>query len=323
MKDRKKQFFLITLHLLFWLFVCVAFCVLSFLRPMAMHDWKEILSALMVAGMVYANYLLLIPKLLLQGKRKQFWTCAIVLVAVSVAIEMLLTYSDMHIRCSFLDSEQLKIQYYTSIFLLLLRNFSFFLFFLVLRLYRANALVLENVEKVITQEVYKLIVISPKDKLQLVDFKDIAYFSCDNNGIVLTMKNEKQIQCNGTLLELEYLIPPEYWIRANRQTLVMRDSIVRYNTSALCINVNGQEQIISYFSTKPEEVLENLKRWNPDLYTSEDFGEEVRLPDELHQLQEYLEQNPDANLQQISEALHISNRTTQRRMAELRKLNLI
>ena len=127
----------------------------------------------------------------------------------------------------------------------------------------------------------------------------------------------------GTLLELESLIPQEYWIRANRQTLVMRDSIVRYNTSALCIHVNGHEHLIHYYSTKQEEVLENLKRWNPALYTSEDFGEEACLHEELQQLQKYLEQSPDANIQQISDALHISNRTVQRRLSELRKLNQI
>lgn len=275
----------------------------------------------MVAGMAYMSYFVLVPKLLLSGKHKLFWTLTLVMLIGVMAAEMLLVNPDVQERCCWQTAEQLKLQYHTSFFLLLLRDASFFLFFLVLRLYRANALVLENMEKVITQEVYKLIVVSPKDKLQLVDFKDIAFFSCDNDGIVLTLKNEKQILRNGTLSELESLIPPEYWIRANRQTLVMRDSIVRYNTAALCLNVNGHEQIIPYFSTKPEEVLEHLKSWNPSLYTTDGFGEEACLPDELHQLQDYLEQNPDANLQQISEALHISSRTAQRRIAELRRLN--
>ena len=138
------------------------------------------------------------------------------------------------------------------------------------------------------------------------------------------MKNGKQVECYGTLSEIEELIPQEHWIRVNRQTLVMRDSIMHYNSFELCINVNGQEQNIQYYSTKPYEVLETLKNWNPSLYSSADsLGRKsnVILFGELKQLQDFLEKNPEASANQVSEAFHWSLRTSYRRMAELRRRN--
>lgn len=194
---------------------------------------------------------------------------------------------------------------------------------------RKNYFLIENVEKPFAFANDKLVVDLPNKTKQLIDIKYVSYFLCDNSEVVAIMKNGERIQQVGTLLELENWIPQEYWIRANRQTLVMRDSIVSYNSSALCVRVNGQDMIIRYFSTKSNEVFDMLKRWNPNIYIDGDYtamrigdGNES-LSDDLKRLWDYLEQNPNANMQQVAENLHISIRTAQRRLSELRKLNQI
>ena len=190
---------------------------------------------------------------------------------------------------------------------------------------RNHYFVIDNVERAFAYTDDKLVIISPERKQQLIDFKDIAYFSCGTDGVVLIMKNGETTHRSGTLSELEELIPPELRIRANRQTLVMRDSIVRYNDSALRVSVNGQDKIIHYYSTKTEEVLKQLKVWNPRLYSHEDFNEEnvgnrnTGLSEDLKRLRDYLDKNPDANAQQMADDLHFSLRTAQRRLAELKK----
>lgn len=323
-----KRIYAIGLHLLFWTAVCSFFCVVSFLRPMSFHYWKEVFSALLVAGMVYVNYFVLVPEFLLKKRHILFWSVAFALVVGTVAVELLLVNSDMRRRCYYLDPTQMRIQYITSCFLLFLRNVSFFIFFLMVKLYRINAILLKNVEKLIIQEVYKLVVISQKNKPILIEFKDIAYFTCNDDRLFITMKNGKQIECYGTLSEIEELIPSEHWIRVNRQTLVMRDSIMHYNSFALCVNVNGQEQNIQYYSTKPFEVLQTLKEWDPSIYLSEDSlgiksdeDCDIFLSGELKQLLEFLEKNPEASAKEVSEAFHWSLRTSYRRMAELQRRN--
>ena len=83
---------------------------------------------------------------------------------------------------------------------------------------RNHYFVIDNVERAFAYTDDKLVVISPERKQQLIDFKDIACFSCDTDGVVLILKNGETTHRNGTLSELEELIPSELWTRVNRQT---------------------------------------------------------------------------------------------------------
>ena len=327
MPNRKKQIIEIVLHLLFWIAVYKLFCISSYLRPMAKVYWKEIVSIIFIGGMVYFNYFVLIPRLLLRGKKVSFWICAILLLFVTVAAEMLLLNSDIHERAIWVKN--FTLYYVNTAFLLFLRDFSFFLCFLLLKLYHTNAIVLEKVEKVVTSETYKLIIISPNEKPQLIDFNNIAYFLFENGEIVVILKNGEKKQRSGSLSDIEKMIPSELWLRANRQTLVMRDSIVRYTPTAICVAINGKEVSIPYYFTKQDEMISLLKAWNSDLYSPDDSGEEKPadedqpLSDDLKRLLDYLNGHPNASVQQVAKDLYLSTRTAQRRMTELRQLGLL
>ena len=89
--------------------------------------------------------------------------------------------------------------------------------------------------------------------------------------------------------------------------------------------MNGKHKVIHYFATKPEEILGQLKTWNPKLYSSENFNgmeeeDDVCLTEDLKRLQEYFDKNPKATAQQVANDLHFSIRTAQRRIAELKKM---
>lgn len=327
MKIRKQQIIEIVLHLLFWIVVYKIFSSFSYLRPMAKVFWKEKLTIVFIAGVVYFNYFLLIPRLLLKRKKLLFWLCAILSLMAAVVAEILSLNPDIHERAVWVNNRTLY--YLAMFFLLFFRDFSFFLFFLLLKLYRTNVIALERVEKMVTSEMYKLIIISPNEKPQLVDFNNIAYFSFEEGEIVIILKSGEKKQRNGSLSELENMIPSELWLRANRQTLVMRDSIVRYTPTVLIVKINGKEKIIPYYSTKQEEILRLLQEWNPDLFSLEDGKKEKPvdrdpvLSDDLKRLLDYLNAHPDASVQQVAKALYFSTRTAQRRMTELRQLGLL
>ena len=328
MPNRKQQILYITAHILFWIGVCICFCIFSFLRPLALHYWKEIVTVLFIAGMVYLNYFVLIPKLLLKRKRVFFWSCVIILLIGTMAAEMLLVDADMHERMVWLQGDYTP--YYSTVpFLLFFRDASFFLLFLMLKLYRVKAIVLERVEKMVTSETYKLIIISPNEKPQLIDFNNIVYFLFENGEIVVILKSGEKKQRSGSLSDIEKMIPSELWVRVNRQTLVMRDSIVRYTPTAICVAINGKEVSIPYYFTKQDEMISLLKAWNSELYSPDDSREEKPadtgqpLSDDLKRLLDYLNGHPNASVQQVAKDLYLSTRTAQRRMTELRQLGLL
>lgn len=194
---------------------------------------------------------------------------------------------------------------------------------------RKNYFVIENVERAFNYADGKLVVFLSDGKPRLIDFKDIAYFHCENNATVIIMKNGERIQRTGTLAELEDRIPPELRFRVNRQMIVLLDSILCYNDSALCVQVDGKEKVLPYFSTKQGEVLAALKAWNPELYSTEVFKEahpergDMQLSDDLKRILDYLNENPGAGVQQVAKDLHFSIRTAHRRMAVLRKMKLL
>lgn len=328
MPNRKQQILYITAHTLFWAGVCMCFCIFSFLRPIALHNWKEILSVLFIAGMVYLNYFVLVPMILLKRKRVFFWSCVIVLLIGIVAAEMLLVDADMRERMVWLQGDYTP-YYSTAPFLLFFRDASFFLLFLMLKLYRVKAIVLERVEKMVTSETYKLIIISPNEKPQLIDFNNIVYFLFENGEIVVILKSGEKKFKSGSLSDIEKMIPSELWVRVNRQTLVMRDSIVRYTPTAICVAINGKEVSIPYYFTKQDEMISLLKAWNSDLYSPDDRRKEKTaneghpLSDDLKRLLDYFNGHPDASVQQVAKDLYLSTRTAQRRMTELRQLGLL
>ena len=327
-QTRKGKAGRIMVHVLFWVATAVCFCHYSYLRPLSFYSWKEILSAVFLAGMVYTSYFVLIPKLLLRRRRVLFWLCVVLLIAATVAAELWLVDSDMHARAKWIKPDYFRIFYYTTACMLLFRDTSFFVFFLLLKLYRSHAIVLDNMGKAVSIETGKLIISSPDSKIRLVDFTDIALITYHNDQTIVTLKSGEQLSRDGYLSDVETLIPQEEWVRLNRHTLVMRNSIVRYTPTASFVRVKDEDIAIPYYSTRHNELLRTLKAWNPNLYAEEAekvSGHEIELAisDDEKRVLEYIGKHPGATMQEVADGLHYSLRTAQRRIADLRQKGLI
>ena len=325
-QTRKGKAGRIMVHVLFWVATAVCFCHYSYMRPMSFHYWKEIFSVVLLAGMVYTSYFVLIPKLLLRRRRVLFWLCVLLLIAVTVAAELWLVDSDMHARAKWLTDDQFYIFYYTTISLLFFRNSSFFVSFLLLKLYRSHAIVLDNMGKAVSLETSKIIISSPDSKIRLVDFTDIALITSHNGQTIVTLKSGEQLLRDGYLSDVEKLIPQEEWVRPNRYAMVMRSSIVRFTPVALYVRVKEEEMAIPYYSTKRNEIIHALKAWNKDLYAAAeemDYLMGLDLPEEAKRVLEYIGNHPGASMQQVADELHYSLRTAQRRIADLRQKGLV
>ena len=295
---------------------------------MSFHNWKEVLSAALVAGMVYTSYFVLIPKLLYRKKRFLFWVSILLLLLGIVVAELLLVNSDMHARARWLTDSQFKAFYYTSFVLLMFRDATFFVIFFLIKLYRTHAIVIENIRQEASKSANMLLVTSSEVGTRMVNFKDIAYFTYQDSETIVILKNGEQLLRDGYLSDVEKLIPQEEWVRPNRQTLVMRESIVRYTSVALYVRVKEEDMAIPYYSTKRNEIIQALKAWNKDLYAAAeemamDYLMGLDLPEEAKRILEYIGNHPGANMQQVADELHYSLRTAQRRIAELRQKGLV
>ena len=325
-QTRKGKVKHMIVHVLFWVATAVCFCHYSYMRPMSFHYWKEIFSVVLLAGMVYTSYFVLIPKLLLRRRRVLFWLCVLSLIAATVAVELWLVDSDMHARARWIEPDYFYLFYYSTIFTLVLRDATFFIFFLLLKLYRSHAIVLDNMGKAVSLETGKIIISSPDSKIRLVDFKDIALITYHNGQNIVTLKSGEQLLRDGYLSDVEKLIPQEEWVRPNRYAMVMRSSIVRFTPVALYVRVKEEEMAIPYYSTKRNEIIHALKAWNKDLYAAAeemDYLMGLDLPEEAKRVLEYIGNHPGASMQQVADELHYSLRTAQRRIADLRQKGLV
>ena len=325
-QTRKGKVKHMIVHVLFWVATAVCFCHYSYMRPMSFHYWKEIFSVVLLAGMVYTSYFVLIPKLLLRRRRVLFWLCVLSLIAATVAVELWLVDSDMHARARWIEPDYFYLFYYSTIFTLLLRDATFFIFFLLLKLYRSHAIVLDNMGKAVSLETGKIIISSPDSKIRLVDFTDIALITSHNGQTIVTLKSGEQLLRDGYLSDVEKLIPQEEWVRPNRYAMVMRSSIVRFTPVALYVRVKEEEMAIPYYSTKRNEIIHALKAWNKDLYAAAeemDYLMGLDLPEEAKRVLEYIGNHPGASMQQVADELHYSLRTAQRRIADLRQKGLV
>jgi hypothetical protein len=138
MKNKKKVID-IMLHILFWAFVLYEFLYHSVLRPFCIaHPYKEFLSVLCIAAMVYLNYFILLPLLFRKNKQLLFWCLALLSVLGSAFGEGLLVYPDIEslMLPAFSSVEGFREYIQCIFFSIISRNSCFFLFALVLKLYK-------------------------------------------------------------------------------------------------------------------------------------------------------------------------------------------
>ncbi|MBQ4440963.1 MAG: LytTR family transcriptional regulator [Bacteroidales bacterium] len=131
-----SSFWNIAGHAAFCVFLLVFFGRNCQLRPAAFGAfYKEYLSGLILIAMIYANYLFLIPNLYLKGKRFLFWLFALITVVASGMVEMIMVSPNIQ-HCFVGEEDRILLgEWFHYFSLVVLRNFGFFCFFFMLRIF--------------------------------------------------------------------------------------------------------------------------------------------------------------------------------------------
>lgn len=129
-----KRFTEIAAHILFWVLTGWFFVKYSFIRP-TIGVQRELLSVLMIMGIIYLNYFLLFPQLYKKGRQALYWIASLALVILITIIEVRI--ADPIVRKQLFIEEALLNQYINSLYFFIgLRQLGFLLFFLLLLFYR-------------------------------------------------------------------------------------------------------------------------------------------------------------------------------------------
>ncbi len=329
-KNKKNHIVAILLHLIFWTIVCLRFCNFSALRPLAFHTWKELLSVGFIMGMVYLNYFISIPHLMSKNRIVLFWICAVASVAACTCAELLLVHSDMLSRMQYVEKINRTLVWYDMTLQIFLRDASFFLFFFILKLYLTRNIQLRTTGKAITDKTDNVVIFLPKVGAKLISINDISYFSYEDAKTHIYLRNGEKYEQYCNLTDLEDTLPDDSFLRINRQTIIGLVNVLRFTSQAVQMNIQGQVRIMKFYSTKGDEILNRLKRWNPELYLDHPFGivtdtpaPPVKLTQEQRAVLQYVKDNPGTKTCDVADQFNISDSSAKRRLNELKDLGLV
>ncbi|MDL2308675.1 histidine kinase [Bacteroidales bacterium OttesenSCG-928-C03] len=144
MKKDIKSISFALFHIIFWVVAILFFWNYSYSRPFCRgEEYKEILSVLSMAVMVYLNYFILIPKLFFNRKYWSYILLSLIVVAAFSFIEFFLVKSCAQCVMENLPNYFIR-SYLTGVLLYTtFRYFAIFAFFTLLKLYEHA---LDNIE---------------------------------------------------------------------------------------------------------------------------------------------------------------------------------
>ena len=336
---KRKNYIQVIMHILFCIALLYWFYHYSIIRPSAYADpYKEIISTIILLSILYVNLLVLIPKIYYKNRHSIYFLLSLFLVCISGAAEMWLVESNIRQCVGNAFSEDGYKAYITStLFIVILRNSGFYLFFTMLGLYqhtKKNAL---------------------KEKKAIFKEKEIATFlRCNEASIVLNVNKMIYFQqkkerttihtttgsCHSvysTLNDIEEYLEGKC-IRINRNTLVVYDKVVSFSHDHLVVKNNRRGHFISlnYYKNNPSSIFTALQKSIPHLEekniknTSKNndfdrqnevkFDKKTEVGNVKAEILEAISKNPDINALKLFAIFHdkIKLRTLRRRLRELK-----
>ena len=133
---RKKDFFELFFHILFWIISFYFFINFAFLR---IHPEKiifEFYSLLILMILVYLNFFLLTPNYLIKNKIKLYTFLTFILLIIATESEFLLIFNDIN-KYTYTDDNRILIEVYKADFFgIFFRDTLFVAFFTMFKIYR-------------------------------------------------------------------------------------------------------------------------------------------------------------------------------------------
>lgn len=224
-----KRYLNIMYHILFWIVIALFFTHYSFLRPLTINAlYKEIVSALLIALMAYINYLYLIPRYFQSGRLTLYWLLTILSILLVGLGEFFLIKPDVYQCLAHSMSTDIMTSFLQSILILIIvRDFCFFLFFFLLKLYRDLSEKYIREKQAISEETHAMFIISPNTGIaQEVKISEIAYVSQERNYTHFHLVSGEVLRQYSSLSKVEQTFPKGVCLRISKNTLVVLPQII-------------------------------------------------------------------------------------------------
>jgi hypothetical protein len=344
----------IIFHLCFIATIVYFFSRNSILRPLTKEVYKEYLSVFFLLLMLYVNYLFLIPEFFLKRKYAIFLLLSLASVFLATLFEMLLVTSDIkaNLPSSFNENDiQLSITYH---FLFIEgRNMAFLFFFVMLKIFE-NEIQTHKKEQLLLAESKGYIAVSTKEGMKYISVSEIQFVNQDKNYCNIFTFDGNKYDKYISLIKMSEYLPENQFIRINRNVIVNILGILccKDDTISLYDNFSGQELTfplsekyianINVFrklavglndknvGLKTEEHDQNgsLSHINQEENRQEKidlatFQELVGKDDDLIKLCKMVAKDASMNMKNMSDQLGVSQRTVERKMKQLKELNII
>lgn len=333
-------------HILFWAIICYFFYRNAFLRPPSINAmYKEFITVLFIAIVVYINYFFLIPKFYNSFKFKRYLFLTVLIVFAGGIGEFLLLKPNI-IECypDSLSSQELRPALLTVTILLIIRDFCFVLFFFIIRLYQDLLKKYMLDKKTISQKKHFITIMEPNTDPKIVNIKDIVFLSHKRNAIYYYLANGCKTYQYITLQNAIEILPEDSYARINRGDVIMFKHIKCWNEFYIQLNLmqNGKYTKLQITPKYQNSVIKKLQKDIPKAYTQIicDVGENMSKINDLsgeEMLKKvrfslnktekkvilFIKKHPGCRVPDIGNAIEKSNRTIERIISELKKNGLI
>jgi hypothetical protein len=181
-------------------------------------------------------------------------------------MEFVIVKNDI-LRCVYHDeSFDLDHYLYRILFVIFLRNASFYLFFTVLKLYQqTKAIALIEKKEALKHD--GLVLLMPLRGAPVsINIKYVCYFSHEKNLTFIHNTFGKVTSVYSTLKNiLEYL--GDYCLQINKENIITYTNIIRYNNDTVTIKEGkgNKQKLLTYYKKDVPNILNKLREKVPDL----------------------------------------------------------
>jgi hypothetical protein len=269
----KRKILFLGIQILFCALLIYWFYTNSYIRPYTiLHPYKEIICALLVILLIYFSYFILSPFYFIRNSYFKSYIFLSLLVTGIVSItELLIVKADI-IKCIGLN-DSLIIQYLLNIlFLIFLRDLSFFLFFSVLKLYlqtKANAL-LEKKEAL--KDIGLVLLLPSRGNPISININYVSYFSQNKNNTFIHSTFGKPIPIYSSLNYLKSYLT-DYCLRINKDIIITFTNIISYDRKRVVV-VDGKthtKKSFIFYKKSANDILLTLRKKVPELEEKNDI----------------------------------------------------
>ena len=279
-------------HIIFCILLINWFLKNSYIRPYAInHPYREIVSAIILLLILYVNYLIFLPKIFYRNHHGLYLLVSLLVVCLSGAAELLLVESDIFLCVGkYLPEDAYPNFIRNVLFMIILRNSGFYLFFSMLGMYRHTKKNSLKKEQALFQK-KRTMIIMPQNGIPIPSEIDkVIYFEQQKNQTKIYLTTGHSYTGYSSLHDIENLMGDKCQ-KINRNTIVLYDNITSFSTDHLLVKDYKKSGYtpLYYFKNNPSLIYSILQKRVPHLEQpeaiilpqKEDFdGVKIKIDDE-------------------------------------------